>query len=195
MIQYTWKETSGSHLLVTGTLNPLTAMMLLEKRPIKVQNLKPWGLSVFLFAVACERFVIQMHGADSGCVIGPQNTLFQVCVIFFSPEIFQALAVKGLILRFYIRFCPVFLGGDGRKCFASFMLHILTHCGTVGLRLLTGWLSDFTHGSGGRGFLPHVWNQLGATPGGEQREGRVQQGRFPMSCWVHLLCHLFFSVR
>ena len=111
---------------------------------------------------------------------------------FFSPKILQAGAVKGLMLRFYRHFCPIFLYGS-INCFASFILHILTHCGTVGLRLPTGWLSDFTHGNGGRGFLPHVRNQLGATPSGEQREGWVQWGRFPMSRWFIYCVFFFFS--
>ena len=39
------------------SINPFTAMMSLEKGPIKVQKFKSLGLFLFFFAIACERIL------------------------------------------------------------------------------------------------------------------------------------------
>jgi len=56
------------------------------------------GLFVFFFALACERIFIKMHGTESKFVIRPETILFLRCVrASFTLEIFQAVALKGLI--------------------------------------------------------------------------------------------------
>ena len=71
-------------------LNPFTAMVLLKKRLIKVQNLKFLSLFVFFFTLSlpCERIFIKTHGIESRSVIGPQNTMFAGTFVYFSAWVF-----------------------------------------------------------------------------------------------------------
>ena len=47
-------------------------------QPIKVQNLKPFSLFVFFFALACERIFIETHTIESRRVTGPGDN-YIVC--------------------------------------------------------------------------------------------------------------------
>ena len=60
-------------------INHFSAMMSLEKRAMKVQNLKPFSPFVFCFALACERMFIKTHSTESRCVIGPENMQARPC--------------------------------------------------------------------------------------------------------------------
>ena len=62
----------------------------------KVQNLKPVSLFVFFFALSSERIFMKTHSTEGRCVIGPENTVCMRIRASFSPEILQALALKGL---------------------------------------------------------------------------------------------------
>ena len=73
----------------------LAAAPTLQKRPIKVQNLKP--LKPFS-PLSHEHTKGLVHSIESRYVIGSSNTLFAECVHFsFSPKAdLQAGTVKGL---------------------------------------------------------------------------------------------------
>ena len=65
-------------------------MMSLQKRPIKVRNLKPISLLAFFFALALEkekRIFIKTLNIEGSCVIGQGN---------IQPGNLQAGAVKEL---------------------------------------------------------------------------------------------------
>ena len=61
-----------------------------------MQNLKPLSLSVFLFALARERFFIKTHSTESRWVIDRKYTVCRCVCASFNQEIIQARAVKGL---------------------------------------------------------------------------------------------------
>lgn len=63
---------------------------------MKVQNLTPLSLSVFIFALARERSFIKTHSTERRRVIGQENIVCRCIHAAFSPEISQAGAVKGL---------------------------------------------------------------------------------------------------
>ena len=66
---------------------------------MEVHNLKPLIVSVLFFALPCERIFIETPLEVD--VIGPENVL---CVrAYFSPDILQAGAVKGLTGRTFVR--------------------------------------------------------------------------------------------
>ena len=63
-----------------------------------MQHLKPLRLSVFFFALACERTFIKKLALNLD-VIGPEIILFpgaSIHAFFFCPEMLQTGAVKGL---------------------------------------------------------------------------------------------------
>ena len=82
---------SGSPVCTFGTclFNPFTAMMSAEKRPIKVQNLKPLTVSLLIFALSWERIFIEAHSIESRCVIGPENILFAGASVHLSAQNFH----------------------------------------------------------------------------------------------------------
>ena len=101
--RYTGSYTITINLIcmpLTRSLPCLHAAPSLGKRPIKEPNLK--SLSFFPpFARAREKSSIKMHSTDSIFVTGPWNILsagMYVCT-FFSPDILQAAAVKGLMRK------------------------------------------------------------------------------------------------
>ena len=55
------------------------------------------NLSVFFLALACKTISIKTHSTESRFVTAPENILFGGVRVFFSPEMLQAGAVKGLI--------------------------------------------------------------------------------------------------
>ena len=63
---------------------------------MKVHNLKPLTVSVLVFALSCERIFIKTHGTESRCYRTGKYTVCRRVRVSFSPEILQALAVKGL---------------------------------------------------------------------------------------------------
>ena len=69
------KEVGKEDFKVCVLINPFTAVMSLEKWPRKMQNCKALSLSVFFFALACERILIEMLIIESRCVTGPENIL------------------------------------------------------------------------------------------------------------------------
>ena len=69
-------------------LNPFAAVMSLEKRPVKLRNLKPFSLFVFFFTLACERIFIKTH---SRRVVGLENTLFAAMSVHLSAQTFYRL--------------------------------------------------------------------------------------------------------
>ena len=79
-----------------GTVNPFTARMSFQKRPIALRNLKPLRLFVFFFALACERIFLKTHSTESRCVSTGKYTVCRRVLASFSPGILQAGAVKWL---------------------------------------------------------------------------------------------------
>ena len=66
-----------------------------------MQHLKPLRLSVFFFALACERTFIKKLALNLD-VIGPEIILFpgaSIHAFFFCPEMLQTGAVKGLSIN------------------------------------------------------------------------------------------------
>ena len=106
----------------------------LRKRPTKVPNLKSPRPFAF-FAWARQRISVKMHSTGSRFVIGLSNILFVgvcVCVHFFSPEILQAGAVKGL--------------RTSKSSLCLSLTHIHRHTHTPQQRL-TDWLIKlYSHG-------------------------------------------------
>ena len=68
---------------------------------MKMLNLKPVSISVFLFALTCERMFMKTHSIESGCYRTGKHTVCRRVRAAFSPDILQAGAVKGLI-PFYL---------------------------------------------------------------------------------------------
>ena len=82
----------GCKLVVEESLNPFTAMMSLQKLPVKVRKLKPVSLFVFFFAaLVCERIFIKKRSVESRCVIGPENILFTGASVHHSARKFYSL--------------------------------------------------------------------------------------------------------
>ena len=67
-------------------IKPFAAMMLLQKRPIKVRNLKPLSLSVFFFALARESSLKKAHSFEIRFVIGPKHVLLAGVLVQFSSR-------------------------------------------------------------------------------------------------------------
>ena len=66
-----------------------------------MQNLKLLTVSVFFFALACERVFIETHSIESRCYRTGKYTVCRCTCASFSLEILQAGAVKGLISLLY----------------------------------------------------------------------------------------------
>ena len=83
----------------TKFLNPFTAMLgapSLEKRPVKVRNLKSLRL-FYPFAWADERISVKMHSVGSRFVIGPSNILSAGMYVFtFQPGNFTGFGSEGV---------------------------------------------------------------------------------------------------
>ena len=69
------------------------------KGTITVRNLKPFSLFVFFIALACEKISIKTHSIENRCYRTGKYTLCRRVHAPFSPDILQAVAVKGLRLR------------------------------------------------------------------------------------------------
>ena len=61
-----------------------------------MQSLKPLSLLVFSFALACKRISIKMHSIENRHYSTGKHTVCTSVCASFSPEILQAVAVKGL---------------------------------------------------------------------------------------------------
>ena len=59
------RHSDSRYGLVFATINPFNAVMSLQKRPIKVQNLKPLTVSVVFFALSCERIFIETYSIET----------------------------------------------------------------------------------------------------------------------------------
>ena len=89
------------------SINPCTAMSLRTTS----QNLKPITVSVFFFfALACERIFIKTHSFESRCYGRGKSTVCRRVRASFSPEIWQARAVKVFFFFFFFFFAvPVLI--------------------------------------------------------------------------------------
>ena len=124
-------------------LNPFTAMVLLKKILIKVQNLKFLSLFVIFVTLSlpCERIFIKTHGIESRSVIGPQNTMFAGTFVHFSAWNFSRWGSK--ILSLENIYCTFFIAAAFFVlllviCFVSSCIHV--HIFSVLLVLI---LTDF----------------------------------------------------
>ena len=71
-------------------------MISLEKTN-KLQSVKALTVSVFFFALACERIFIETRSIENRCYRTGKYTVCKRVSASFSPEILQAGALRGLI--------------------------------------------------------------------------------------------------
>ena len=64
----------------------------------KKKALQTHTVSVFFFALACERIFFEAHNIESRCYTTGKYTVCRRVHASFSPEILQAGAVKGLMV-------------------------------------------------------------------------------------------------
>ena len=62
-----------------------------------MHNFKPFTVSVLIFALACERIFIETHSIENRCYRTRKYTVCGSVPASFSPDIFQAGAVTGLM--------------------------------------------------------------------------------------------------
>ena len=80
-------------------------------KSVKFETLKPFS---FLFALARERVFIESHSIESRCYRTGKYTACRRLCPFYSPEILQAGAVKGLCWKRVKTYCA-FTCTDGQR--------------------------------------------------------------------------------
>ena len=80
-----WTRQNGQSVSTICGNQPFHFHDVAWNRPIKVRNLKPWSLFVFVFALACERTFITTHNTESRCYRSENYTVLQARLCMFQP--------------------------------------------------------------------------------------------------------------